>query len=88
MKGSQMGQQEYGTTTSVTSILNNLKWSTLSERWQYSRFTRLTWHHDQNTYNCYLPSTMSHCTQSTHRLHLFHHSHLQHTSKRISSLVQ
>ena len=66
-------KQEYGITTSVTSILNNLKWSTLSKCRQYSRlilFIKFLHHNPPiiKIPNHYLPSTMSHCTWSTHYL--------------------
>ena len=85
-------KQEYGITTSVTSILNNLKWSTLSERCQYSRlilfFKFYTKAHLLSEYLIiiYLPQCLiAHDQLITYII--FHHLHLQLISKRVSSLV-
>ena len=66
-------KKEYGTTTSVTAILNNLEWSTLSKRRQHSRlilFFKFL-HQDPPTIRIpqhYLPFTLTHCTRQTHHL--------------------
>ena len=67
-------KQEYSTTSSVTSILNNLEWSTLSKRRQYSRlilFFKFL-HQDPPVIRIpdhYLPTSMIHCTRRNHYLH-------------------
>ena len=66
--------QVYNLTTSVTAILNNLKWSLLSKRCQYSRLTLFFkfLHQDPPVIRIpqhYLPSTLTQYTRHTHHLH-------------------
>ena len=66
-------KNEYGTTTSVTAILKDLEWNTLSRRRQHSRLTLFFkfLHQDPPVIGIphhYLPFTLTHCTRQTHHL--------------------
>ena len=85
-------KQEYNLTASVTFILNNLKWSTLSKHWQYSRLILfLNFYTKTHLSSEYLIIIYPlHCLIAHNQFTIyiiFHHPHLQHISKRVSSLV-
>ena len=82
-------KQEYGITTSVIAILNNLEWSLISKHRQYSTLTlffkfyspviRIPQH--------YLLSTLNHIRTTCSTLTIYitsHYSHLWHISERVS----